>query len=231
MNKQNPSKPRHAKVGLFGGTFDPIHSGHRQVAVDILQQFNLDRIHFIPCALQPHKTDGPLASASNRLNMLKLVLHGHPCFEISEVEIRRQGPSYTIDTLNYFSETQPRGTALHFILGLDAFLEIDTWRSFDKLFDLAIFIVMARPGFGDFTGDALHTAVDFTRHQISLDYRLDDHGDRLSHPVKNPIYLASVRQIDIASSQIRHMIRQGQSIKNLVNPDVANYIEDKGLYR
>ena len=231
MNKHKPSKQRHAKVGLFGGTFDPIHSGHQQVAVDILQQFKLDKIHFIPCALQPHKTDGPLASAPNRLDMLKLALHAHPCFEISEVEIRRQGPSYTIDTLSYFAKTQPLGTALHFILGLDAFLEIDAWKSFDKLFDLAIFIVMARPGFGESIGNALRTAVDFARHRISLDYRLDDHGDRLSHPVKNPIYLASVRQINIASSQIRHMIRQGQSIKNWVNPDVANYIEDKGLYR
>ena len=221
----------HTKVGLFGGTFDPIHIGHLQVAIDILQQFKLDNIHFIPCAIQPHKTNGPLASGLNRLEMLKLALHAHQRFDISDVEIQRQGHSYTIDTLNYFSKTLSPGTALHFIIGIDAFLEIDDWKSFEKLFDLATFIVMARPGFGNSVDDALRTAADFTQRRISPDYRLDDLGDRLCHPSKNSICLASVRQINIASSQIRQRIRHGESIENWVNPDVANYIEDKGLYR
>lgn len=231
MSKHNPSQQLPAKIGLFGGTFDPIHRGHQHAAEDILQQFKLDRIHFIPCAIQPHKTSGPIASAAHRLEMLKLALANQAEFVISEVEIERQGPSYTIATLRYFKETQEPGNVLHFIIGVDAFLEIDAWKSFAELFDLATFIVMARPGVGGSADAALGKAADFTRHHISAEYRLNDQKNRLVHPVKHPIYLATVRQIDIASRRIRHMILRGESEVEWVMPEVANYIAKKGLYR
>jgi nicotinate-nucleotide adenylyltransferase len=231
MITHSPSQHIHARIGLFGGTFDPIHNGHWLVAMDVLQQFKLDKIHFIPCALQPNKANGPIASASDRVAMLQLALRDQPRFEICEFEIQRRGPSYTVDTLSYFASSQSPGTRLHFIIGIDAFLEIDTWKSYSRLFELAAFIVMTRPGVGKSCEQALRTATDFARQRISADYQPDSHGSRLMHPVKQPIHLADVSQIDIASTQIRRLIQQGKSIGKWINKDVASYIETKGLYR
>ncbi len=231
MNTHNPRQDNHPRIGLFGGTFDPVHNGHRQVAVDILQMFRLDKVYFIPCALQPQKTNGPLASVENRIAMLNLAVADHPGLAISEFEARRAGPSYTIDTLNHFAAAYPGRNRLHFIIGIDAFLEINTWKSYMRLFDLAAFVVMARPGIAASPADALSRAADFTRHCISEVYDLDHPGRRLIHPDKQSIHLASVSQVDIASTQIRARIHQGESIGDWVHPDVANYIETKGLYR
>jgi nicotinate-nucleotide adenylyltransferase len=191
----------------------------------------LYKILFIRGALQPKKTNGPIASASDRVAMLKIALRAQPRFEICEFEIQRQGPSYTIDTLNHFASSQPSGTRLHFIIGVDAFLEIDTWKSYSRLFELAAFIVMTRPGIGKSTEQALRTAADYARQRISSDYQLDRQGNRLLHPVMQPIHLTGVSQIDIASTQIRHRIQQGKPIGDWTNKDVASYIETKGLYR
>lgn len=231
MKTHNPSQHIHARIGLFGGTFDPVHNGHLLVAMDVLAQFKLDKIHFIPCALQPNKANGPLASASDRVAMLQLALRDQPRFEICEFEIQRRGPSYTVDTLSYFASSQPPGARLHFIIGIDAFLEIDTWKSYSRLFELAAFIVMARPGIGESAEQALCTAADYARQRICADYQLDSHGSRLLHPAMQPIHLACVSQIDIASTQIRHLIQQERPIGDWINEDVANYIEIKGLYR
>lgn len=231
MNTPSPSQDTHTRIGLFGGTFDPIHNGHWLVAMDVLQQFKLDKIHFIPCALQPNKTNGPVASASDRVAMLQLALRDQPRFEICEFEIQRRGPSYTVDTLNYFASSLPPGTRLHFIIGIDAFLEIDTWKSYSKLFELAAFIVMTRPGIGKSAGQALRTAADYARQRISSDYQLDSRGSRLLHPVMQPIHLTGVSQMDIASTQIRRQIQQGKPIGDWIHKDVAGYIETKGLYR
>jgi nicotinate-nucleotide adenylyltransferase len=221
----------HARIGLFGGTFDPIHRGHRQVAMDVLQQFELDKIHFIPCALQPNKTKGPAASAPDRLAMLQLAIRDQPGFDICRFEIERPGPSYTVDTLNHIASTQPPGTRLHFIIGIDAFLEIDTWKSYSSLFELAAFVVMSRPGMEKSSEQVLRMAIDYTRHRISTQYQPDSHGSRLVHPVKQPIHLADVSQIDIASSRIRRLIQQGKPVGDWIDKDVAGYIETKGLYR
>jgi nicotinate-nucleotide adenylyltransferase len=133
--------------------------------------------------------------------------------------------------LRHFASSQPPGTRLHFIIGIDAFLEINTWKSYSRLFELAAFIVMARPGTGDSCAHALRTAADFARRCISTDYQLDSHGSKLLHPVMQPIHLAEVSQINIASTQIRHLIHQGKSTGDWLNQDVASYIETKGLYR
>jgi nicotinate-nucleotide adenylyltransferase len=199
--------------------------------MDVFQQYKLDKIHFIPCALQPNKTNDPIASASDRVAMLKLALRDHPRFEICEFEIQRRGPSYTVNTLNFFTSSQPPGTRLHFIIGIDAFLEIDTWKSYSRLFELAAFIVMTRPGIGKSTGQALRIAADYAQQRICSDYQLDSQGRRLLHPVMQPIHLTGVSQIDIASTRIRHRIEQGKSIDDWINKDVASYIETKGLYR
>jgi nicotinate-nucleotide adenylyltransferase len=218
-------------IGLFGGTFNPLHQGHLQVAKDVLQQFQLDKILFIPCAVPPHKNIKPLAKASHRLEMVRLSLVGQSNLTVSDVEIQRKGPSYTCDTLRYFKRNLPAGARLHFLVGLDAFLEIHTWESFSRLFDEAVFIVMNRPGIAATPSIFLKTVLDFAQSRISAAYQLADGKETISHPNKQPIYLASVTPVAMASSQIRQMIQRGESIKPWVTPAVANYIEEKGLYR
>jgi nicotinate-nucleotide adenylyltransferase len=219
------------RIGLFGGTFNPIHHGHIQVAKEVLLIYQLAAIDFLPSAIPPHKGQGTLATAPDRLEMVRLALVDEPVFNVSDVEIQRYGPSYTIDTLRYFSDNCAKSAELFFIVGLDAFLEIDTWKSFLQMFSLAAFIVMARPQ-GDHCPKFWQTfAADFVQQRISVDYRLSDNQDALIHPQKRPIYLASVTPRAVSSSQIRKMIRQGRSIDGWVAPSVAAYIEKKGLYR
>jgi nicotinate-nucleotide adenylyltransferase len=230
MNALSYDRP--LRVGLFGGTFNPIHCGHAQVAKDVLYRYQLASIHFIPSALPPHKTKGTLATAMDRYEMACMALAEEPSFNISDIEIKRTGPSYTIDTLRHFKALQTDDeTQFFFIIGLDAFLEIHTWKSFRQLFDLAAFIVMTRPQGPNPAPDMKEQAAQFAKERISAAYALSCHGDAMVHPAKQPIYLAPVTPVDISSSRIREMIGQGQSIRNWVAPTVAAYIEKKGLYR
>lgn len=225
------SHERHRRVGLFGGTFNPIHRGHVQVAKDVLNRYCLASIQFIPSALPPHKTKRTLATALDRYEMACIALAEESAFSVSDIEIKRSGTSYTIDTLRYLEASQPEATQFFFIVGLDAFLEIHTWKSFRQLFDLAAFIVMTRPQ-GVQTSASMKTqAVRFARKRISDKYALSDGGDALVHPEKQLIYLAEVTPVDISSSRIRQMIGQGLPVRKWVAPEVAEYIENKGLYR
>ncbi len=229
MSALNHDRP--LRVGLFGGTFNPIHCGHAQVAKDVLQRYQLASICFIPSALPPHKTGESLATAVERYEMACSALRDEPAFSVSDIEIERSGPSFTIDTLRHFRALQPDEAQLFFIVGLDAFQEIHTWKSFRQLFDLAAFIVMARPHGPMPAPDMKELTVQFATERISAAYTLSANGDALVHPEKQMIYLAPVRPVDISSSRIREMIRQGQSIRKWVAPTVAAYIEKKGLYR
>jgi nicotinate-nucleotide adenylyltransferase len=225
------SHDRPLRVGIFGGTFNPIHCGHVQVAAEVLLRYQLATIQFIPSALPPHKTQGILATAMDRYEMACMALAGEPAFNISDIEIKRTGPSYTIDTLRHFKALQPDNAQLFFMVGLDAFLEIHTWKSFRQLFDLAAFIVMTRPQGPKPVPDMKELAAQYASERITAAYRLSSQGDALVHPDKQPIYLAPVTPIDISSSRIREMIGQGQSIRRWVAPTVAAYIDKKGLYR
>lgn len=231
MNNLTQNRYPIRRIGLFGGTFNPIHRGHIKVAEDVLQQLKLDHIYVIPCALPPHKTQGPLASAKDRAEMARLALQGQSDITVSHIEIDRRGPSYTIDTLREFRAMHGETAALNFMVGVDAFLEIHTWKSYQQLFDLSTFILMTRPEPGNtpFSLDPL--AIDYVRHHISDGYALASDGRALVHPEKKAIYLAPVTPIAIASTQIRDMVRHGESIRQWVSPAVAEYIDNKGLYR
>lgn len=231
MNNNKHNRHTSAKIGLFGGTFNPFHQGHLQVAQDVLQQFLLDTIHFIPCALPPHKATGSLATAAQRLEMVRLAVADRPAFVVSDVEIQRQGPSYTWDTLQYYKSALASDVHLYFMVGLDAFLEIHTWKLYRRLFDEVAFIVMSRPGVTTAEDDIRDTVLGFARELISPDYQRVEGPNMIQHPDKPPIHLASVTPVDIASSQIRHMIRTNEAIAQWVASPVARFIEEKGLYR
>jgi nicotinate-nucleotide adenylyltransferase len=229
MTALNHDTPR--RIGLFGGTFNPIHCGHVQVAKDVLHRYRLTAIQFIPSALPPHKTEGILATAADRYAMACRALEDEPALKVSDIEIQRSGRSYTIDTLHRFMAGQPHDPHLFFMVGLDAFLEIHTWKAYRQLFDLTAFIVMTRPQASKPDQEMTTLTLQLARERISDAYQLSKEGDRLVHPEKQVIYLAPVTPMDISSSRIRTMIHKGQSIHQWVAPTVEAYIESKGLYR
>lgn len=219
------------RIGLFGGTFDPIHIGHLRAATEVKQGFDLDQIVFIPAALPPHKTQGAVSSAADRLQMIEIALRGNSGFIVSDVELKRSGPSYSIDTINHFKTTTPKDTGIFFISGLDAFLEIDTWKSYTELLNQVSFIVTARPIFdcSDLAAPWKHLE-DFIKSKISGEYKFSDAAACFVHPKTKPIYIFDVTSLDISSTRIRDLIKKGHPIKFLVPNEVENYIENRGLY-
>jgi len=134
------------KIGILGGTFNPVHTGHLILAQDALEQFGLDRVLFIPCAHPPHKTPYRLAPASHRIGMLKAALNGDSRFAVSDMEIKRGGVSYSIDTLRELRRMFPK-SVLYFIIGADSLTELHSWRKVGEIQKLCIFIAMGRPGY------------------------------------------------------------------------------------
>lgn len=219
-------------IGLFGGTFDPIHLGHVQVAQDVQQRFLLEKIIFIPSAQPPHKPSKICANADDRIEMARLAVSGREDFSISDIELRRTGPSYSIDTMSYFKRTSSSDAQLYFIVGLDAFLEIETWKSYQALFDQMPFIVMSRPGIehGDVRAN-WQMAKTYLQTKISAGYTFLPSKYCFTHKVKCPVYLHHVTPMDISSTQIRHHIHMGMPIDHLVAGNVGQYIKVRGLYR
>jgi len=134
------------KLGILGGTFNPVHHGHLILAQDALEHFGLDRVLFIPSAQPPHKRSEKLATAEHRLAMLRAAIGDDPCFEVSTIELERQGPSYTIETIKALRATRPEAM-LHFIIGTDSLLELHQWYQIGELLGLCEFVTMLRPGF------------------------------------------------------------------------------------
>jgi nicotinate-nucleotide adenylyltransferase len=213
------------RLGLFGGTFNPIHFGHLRAAVEVREAFTLDRLLLIPSAHPPHKRFVDVANAEDRLEMVRLAIQGEPSLEASDVELARPGLSYTIETLRYFQSRFGPESAIHFIVGQDAFSEITTWKSYQALFETAHFIVMTRPH------AKLHSLQDFIHTHISREYRYDPTGNRYSHPRWCTIFCLNITHLDISATRIREWIRRGRSIRFLVPDAVQGLINKKGLYR
>jgi nicotinate-nucleotide adenylyltransferase len=219
-------------IGLFGGTFDPIHNAHLQVASEVRERFDLDTVYLIPAALPPHKASRMLADAGDRLEMIRRGISENSGLTVTDVELKRPGLSYTVDTVRYFKGIFPDNTALSFIVGIDAFLEIDTWKSYQTLFELVQFIVMSRPDSAPFGHDAGRKAIDdFIPARVSDAYRwISDKGCYV-HDHNQPIHLTVVTPMAISSTVVRGRIRKGRAIDDLVPERVAAYIAAKGLYQ
>ncbi|MEJ2657847.1 MAG: nicotinate-nucleotide adenylyltransferase [Desulfobacterales bacterium] len=218
-------------IGLFGGTFNPVHLGHVRVIREVKTGFGLDEILIIPSALPPHKKPGNVINAEDRLEMIRLAFLKDPDFVISDVELKRQGPSYTIDTVRYFTSIFSKNTKLYLIVGLDAFLEIDTWRSYKDLFLLIPFIVMSRSVKGKNSEQTEWKSLgNYLRCRISEGYKFSASQSAYVHEKQQPVFVFDVSRVDISSTTIREHIKKGISIKRLVPEVIEDFIKTKGLY-
>ena len=218
-------------IGLFGGTFNPVHIGHLRAAVEVKEGFNLDEVILIPAALPPHKMPGDVADAADRLDMLAQAIENAPGLAVSDVELKRSGPSYTIDTVAHFKRSLPDDSRIYLMMGMDAFLEIDTWKAYDELLIQIPLIVISRPRSGHAGNDRGWRYMEkFLATKISADYIFSQSDNCYQTKHKQPIYVFEVTGLDISSTRIRNLIRKGRSIEFLVPQQVAEFIHTKGLY-
>jgi len=223
MTKETKKKGESKRVGLFGGTFNPIHLGHLRGAEEIRELFNLEEIIFIPSSIPPHKVTGKVIEAGHRLEMVKLATANNPYFSISDVELLRPGKSYSIDTIRYFRENQQDN--LFFILGGDAFVEIETWKEFQNLFSLCHFIVMARPGSQENTSSS-----PFPRSLIP-NFQYDPEKKAWIHVSGHMLYFKEIPFLDISSTKVRELIEKGGSVRYLIPAEAEAYIQNFRLYQ
>jgi|APTNR8051073442_1049403.scaffolds.fasta_scaffold00090_75 nicotinate-nucleotide adenylyltransferase len=199
------------RVGIFGGSFNPVHTGHLVMAQDALERFGLHKVLWIPAAQPPHKLSQALAPAADRLDMLRLALQDDPRFEVSEEELNRGGVSYTVDTVQRLQTRRPE-VQWTLIIGGDTLCELHTWKDIGRLLTLCQIVTVARPGF----------AAD----------KMDPTLLRLPEPWPRKL-LADVitgHRVEIASSELRQRIQRGQSIRYLVPEAVERYIRERRLY-
>ncbi len=222
---------RRLRIGLFGGTFDPIHIGHLSLVLDVKHEIDLDVVYLIPCATPPHKTKGPFASARDRVEMIRLSVSGNSDILVSDIELKRQGPSYTIDTVCALKTDFPRHD-LFFIVGMDAFLEIDTWKSYKELFEIIPFIVVTRPGVIDETEQDVRSVFEeFLQGRISRGYHRKEDPPAYVHEKYHEIHFIDTKPVDISSTTVREKIRNGMIGKIRLPDKVREYITSKGLYQ
>ena len=194
------------KLGVMGGTFDPIHLGHVAMAEAAADCAGLDRVLLIPASVPPHRA-AATAPARYRLAMVRLAAAGHPRLEVSDIELRRAGPSYTIDTLRALARERPRAE-LHLLLGWDAARDIRAWHAPDEVLRLARPVVVSRPGY-----------------PVPTDRDLASAGIEPTWAI-----LCDVPTPDVESTDVRRLLLDGGSLDGLVDPMVEAYLRDRGLY-
>jgi nicotinate-nucleotide adenylyltransferase len=194
------------RIGIMGGTFDPVHYGHLVTAEAARNEFSLDKVIFIPTGSPPHKRQTKYSEGTHRLAMTSLAIASNPHFILCPIEMQRHGYSYSVDTVASLKLEYGPDTAIFFIAGADAVLDIPTWHDADSLMGLCRFIAATRPGF------------DLT----SL--------NKLPTTWREKIEVMSIPALDISSTDIRNRVRQGKSIKYLLPEGVEEYIYTKRLY-
>jgi nicotinate-nucleotide adenylyltransferase len=212
-----------ARVGILGGSFDPIHIGHLRSAEEVREALALHRVYFVPAREPPHKPLRRLAAGEDRLAMVERAIAANPAFRVTALELERSGPSYSVDTLEAFRALEPAAD-LFFIVGIDTFAEIHTWKNVERLFELASFVVTDRPpSVAERSIEHLPVAAReaFCYDPATLSYR---------HRSGTRLQFLSITGIDVSATAVRERVRQGRSIRYLVTPDVERYISERNLY-
>ena len=209
------------KIGILGGTFNPPHLAHLRLAEEVATSHGLTRVIFIPCHIPPHKTSIDIAPAADRLQMTLIACENNPVFEVSDMEIAASGPSYTVNTLEVFSRKKDCET--FFILGTDSLREISSWKDYERLFSLAHFIVVNRPG------------VDFrstwAEVPAAMKTKFKPDGNDFVHESSTRLIPSQVQGLNISATRIRGLVQEGRSIRYLVTESVRSYIIERKLYR
>lgn len=210
------------KIGIFGGTFNPVHFAHLRIAEEIREAFDLERVLFVPAASPPHKPLADDLSFAERMTMVLLAVEGNPHFSVSDIEGKRQGKSYSIDTLRILRQLYP-ADELFLIMGSDSFADFGTWKDYGAIFSCCNIVTIARPGAAILLKEALPVAMQdhFCYHQAE---------NRLQHCSGYSVYSIEGTQLDISSTAIRALISQGKSIRYLVPDKVERHIMKQRLY-
>ncbi len=196
-------------IGILGGTFDPVHIGHLRMADAVYKYMNLEQVMFIPAYVAPHKVGMDIAPADDRYAMTKLAIEPYSYFTVSDLELRRSGVSYTVDTLRELHRQYPE-KQLYFIIGADSVEQLHTWNSIEEMLQLATFIGAGRPGYEGI---------------------MDNVVKNLGEEARQHIMLLNTPEYDVSSTDIRERIREGASLMNLVPKVVEDYIYAHGLYK
>ncbi|ADH85852.1 nicotinate-nucleotide adenylyltransferase [Desulfurivibrio alkaliphilus] len=212
------------RIGVLGGTFDPVHNGHLVLAQAARREFALDRVWLIPAAQPPHKLDEPVTPFAHRAAMLELALADQPALAVNRMEEQRPGPSYSVDTLRELRARLGPACALYFIIGSDAFVELASWKNFSDLFRYADFLVAERP-------DSAPGQLNNLINRLPGGFKYDSEHNRWTHPHGAHLYPLPVNAFLVSSTTIRRKIRAGEDISRLLPPPVAAYIRKHQLYR
>jgi nicotinate-nucleotide adenylyltransferase len=218
------------RIGIFGGTFNPIHQGHLHIASEVMAQLALDRVVFIPSRHPPHKEETGLVGGEDRLEMVRLAIAPYPRFGVSTVELDREGPSYSVDTVKILREEWGPEAEIFFLLGTDAFLDVMTWRRPEELFRLCHFVVVSRPG----TPFSALKPLPFFREVPPADLEALDQGrlPSMTLPLteRTSLYLRKVVPSPISATHLRKSISKKKDLDNLLPRAVESYILKKKLY-
>ncbi|RUL88515.1 nicotinate-nucleotide adenylyltransferase [Tautonia sociabilis] len=199
------------RLGLFGGTFDPIHLGHLILAESCREAMALDLVWFVVAGQPPHKQREGRTPVSDRLEMVRIAIAGNPAFEVSEIEARSPGPHYTYRTLEEVARSRP-GDELFFLIGGDSLADLPTWREPGRVMSLATVVAVGRPGTAEPPANATREILD-------------------AHPDARPIARVDAPLVEVSSRDLRRRVAEGRSIRYLVPRGVEAYIEAHRLYR
>ena len=197
------------KIGIMGGTFDPIHMGHLVMAEAVRMDYDLAKVIFIPTGTSPHKQGMAVTPALDRYIMTMMATYSNPYFFVSPIERDRPGPSFTIDTVRALIAEYGPGTEFYFLTGTDTVLELHTWNNIDELLELCHFVAASRPG-----------------QTTSIAEEIE----RLGPKAKDRVHRLTTPELEISSTDIRERVRQGKSIRYFVPENVEHYIHKEGLY-
>ena len=197
------------KIGILGGTFDPVHNGHIKAAQAAYDKLKLDEVIFIPTGIPPHKLNRTVQETDKRIEMIMLAISQYEYFSVSDIEAERAGYTYTVDTLRQMKDGDNKYDDLFFIIGADVVCELNTWKQYKEVYKLCKFIALLRPG--------------YDRNKFYEDVKTAESDGAEIIPVEAEL-------IDISSSTIRNMISKGESVKEYIDENVEDYIKERGLY-
>ena len=213
-----------ARVAVLGGSFNPIHYGHLLLADEVLELLGLDRVLFVPAAIPPHKAAAQLAPAADRFEMVRVAIAGQPRFEVSDLELRRTGPSYTVDTLQ---ELAAGGDALFLVIGSETFLDLLNWRQPRRVASLAHLVVIPRAGSAF---DPESAAAQKVLREIGVEGGFVHAGAAAALPPRG-VVIVHATSLPLSASELRRRVREGRSLAFRMPPAAIDYVRAHGLYR